>query len=151
MPQYIGIAIFMILGLVLIVMGVVSRQRAKRTESWPTASGTILSSSVTKRSHYDSDSNSTRTSYKPTIQYQYSVMGQQMSGSRVAVGSDSYSKKKANEICERYPAGSPVNVHYNPEKITETVLETTANGTTMNIILGVVFLLLGAFLIFFAL
>jgi len=31
------------------------------------------------------------------------------------------------------------------------VLETTANGTTMNIILGVVFLLLGAFLIFFAL
>jgi hypothetical protein len=145
-----GMIIFFLLGVILVVMGIVTRLRAKRTESWPIASGTILSSSVSRRSQYDSDSNHTSTTYKPSIKYQYSVMGQLLNGSRVAMGSDTYNKKKANQIVERYPANSPVNVHYNPEKVGESVLETAANGSITNIILGVVFVVIGLFISFFA-
>jgi hypothetical protein len=143
MTEYLGLIILVVLGLVLILMGIVSKQRAKRTEAWPAAHGTILSSTVQKRTEYDSDSNHTSTKYKPVIQYQYSVMGQQITGKRLCCGSDTFGKKKAYEISARYPAGSPVNVRYNPEKVEESVLETSAPGSTTNIILGGVFIVLG--------
>lgn len=149
MTSWLPVIFFVVLGIFLIVQGVLARNRARETESWPMVPGTILSSEVVTSFEYDSDApNNQRTKYTPSINYQYSVMGQVFTARRISFGDNSASRKKCKEIVARYPAGSPVNVRYNPEKPEEAVLETNAKGSKGNIILGIVFFILAIFFLF---
>ena len=48
-----------------------------------------------------------------------------MSGDRLSTMGDCYeSKRLAEKLAERYPAGAEVTVYHHPENINETVLET---------------------------
>jgi len=137
-----GLAVILI-GLVLLIMGIVARVRAQRVQNWPLAPATILHSEVKRQTRYDSDSHSRKTTYQPVVNYQYSVMGQPFTGSRVGFGNANVSRKKAYEIVGRYPPGAIANVHYNPDKIQESALEATAHGSVFNIIIGAVMLFFG--------
>lgn len=134
---------FLVMGVGFIIVSLVTRRRAKATLNWPIAPATILSSEVREHHQYDSDRASGRTTYEPAVKYEYSVMGLLHTGSRISFGDKKTSRKKAGEIVAQYPVGMQVSARYNPEKVEETVLETSARGSTGNLIFGILFILIG--------
>ncbi len=145
--EWVSGAIFCLLGGIFLLIGIAGQKKAAKSAAWPTASGTVLSSSIIEKSSMDDDGASS-SSYEPRVVYQYSIMGTAYEGKRISFGEKNAGRKKCNEIVARYPAGSLVNVRYNPEKPDEAVLESSARGSTGNIILGIVFFALAIFFIF---
>lgn len=137
---FFGLALLLV-GIPLLIVGVVSRKRAKAALSWPTIQGEVTGSAVVQ--HTDNDSEYSSTSYEPVIEYIYSLMGQSYTGKRIAYGANSFNLKKAQEIAAKYPVGSPVVVHYNPEKPAECTLETSASGGKVFSIIGYILVPLG--------
>ena len=59
-------------------------------------------------------------------------------GKRIAYGANQFNYKKAAEIAARYPVGARPAVYYNPDKPKDSVLETSASGGKLFIILGAI-------------
>lgn len=137
---FFGLALLLV-GIPLLIVGIVSRKRAKAALSWPTIKGEVLSSTVVQ--HTDNESEYSSTSYEPVVEYQYSLMGQAYTGRRIAYGANSFNLKKAQEIAAKYPVGTPVTVHYNPEKPGDCTLETSASGGKAFSIIGYILVPLG--------
>ena len=148
MPNFIASIFFLVLGIGLIVISLINRRRAKAALGWPVVPATVLNSEASKRKQYEGDSSTGRTNKEPAVNYQYSVMGTLYNASRVSFGEKKTSRKKAGEIVARYPAGSEVNAHYNPEKVEEAVLETAARGSTGNLVFGILFIILAVAVFF---
>lgn len=137
---------FFILGAGLAIFGFVQRKKAKTAETWPTASGTVVSSRLDQKTttDYDDGHTSTSTSYTPIVEYTYQVGGQTYQGSRIFPGASmSYDHGTAQGIASRYQPGATVTVHYDPANPTQAVLETKSKGGNLFLILGSVFAVLG--------
>ena len=143
--------VLLVLGIPFFIIGVISAKRAKAAQSWPTIPGTVINSLVKTHTDYDSDTGSTSTSYEPVVEYHYSIMGEELTGTRIAYGANRVNYKKSEEIVSKYPVGSQVLVHYNPDKVADCTLETRAAGGKIFTGLGIVFLVLGIFLLIFSL
>jgi len=138
--------VFFILGAGLAIFGFVQRKKAKATETWPTASGSIVSSRLDQRTHTDIGEwhTSTSTSYTPIVEYTYEIAGRTYQGNRVFPGTSmSYDHGTAQGIVNRYQPGAAVTVHYDPADPTQAVLETKSKGGNLFLILGAVFAVLG--------
>lgn len=135
-------AILLVLGIVFFIIGRVSTKRSQIARTWPTVPGSVVRSEVVTHTEYDSDNNAS-TSYEPVVCYQYSLMGQTVTGTRIAYGANRFSYKKSFEICSQYPLGAQVLVHYNPEKVEDATLEVVARGGKTFTVVGVVCLVLG--------
>ncbi len=101
--------IFMVVGVVLIVIGILNLFKARASAGWPSTTGKVTSSQVRVDMSTDSEG-STSTSYVPVIQYEYAVNKTQYTSSRRAVGSgqmDYGSRNRASAIVEQYPVASP--------------------------------------------
>jgi len=55
-------------------------------------------------------------------------------------------ESEAQAITDKYLAGTPVNVHYNPNKPEESVLEVVSRSSKAFLILGLIFIGLGLIL-----
>lgn len=139
---------FLVLGIGFIIISLINRRRAKAALNWPVTPATVLNTEVRKHKDYDGDSSTGRTTYQPVVNYQYSIMGSLYNASRISFGDQKTSRKKAGEIIARYPAGTQVNAHYNPEKVEEAVLETAARGSTGNLIFGILFIIVAVAVFF---
>lgn len=127
-------AIFLAVGLGLVVLWFVVRNKAKASQSWPAAQGRVLSSELARIR--DTDGTFTE---QPRIVYEYAVAGTSFQSTRVSFGGAS--NIGARKCVERYPAGATVQVFYDPAKPASAVLERKANK-------GIILLpLLGAFLL----
>jgi len=134
--------VFLLLGVVFLIIGVVATRRSKTALTWPVIPGAILRTDVVRHEDTDSDGIAS-VSFEPLVEYQYSLMGQAYTGKRIAFGANRFNYKKALEIVSRYPVGAQVNVHYNPEKLKDAVLETTAAGGKLFTIFGICMLAVG--------
>lgn len=136
-----GVFVF-VLGLALIALiwwfHLQAVKKARASESWPTAAGTVRSSTV--RETVSRSKGSTRRSYSANITYGYEVAGTAFAGDKVSFGgSPSHNfSGQAQAVCDRYPTGKAVTVRYNPEKPAEGVLESTTPSKSMPIIFTVV-------------
>ncbi len=135
--------VFLLIGLVLLVVGISQGRKAKAAEAWPTVPGTILSSGLQEKRHYDSDTHRTSVTYEPQVQYEYSLMGTVYQGSSLSFGKASYNYSTANKKIAPYPQGASVTVHYDPADPSKAVLETKSAGGTFLIIMGVFFMAIG--------
>ena len=138
--------VFAAVGIGLVVFGLRERKKAKATETWPIANGSILSSRMDQQTRTERNQGRTytRTSYTPNIEYTYTAGGQTYHGSRVFPGASmSYDHGTAQNIVNRYQPGAAVAVHYDPGDPTQAVLETKAKGGNLFLILGGVFAVLG--------
>jgi hypothetical protein len=98
--------------------------KAKAAETWPTATGRVISSEVVEEESTDREGGTT-TWYNPVVAYAYSAGGRELTGRRLRFGNyRSASRKKAEAAIARYPAGATPAVRYNPEDPAECVLET---------------------------
>ena len=102
--------------------------KAKASETWPTAMGTLTRSEIVVEEDSDRDGGTT-TWYNPVVAYSYNVAGEAIEGSRIRFANMRRgSRKKAEEVLARYRAGDNVTVRYNPEKPKEAVLESQKPG-----------------------
>jgi hypothetical protein len=137
------VVIFSILGIVFLIIGLRSKQKAKASLNWPTTTGVVTVAKVEVHTDYDDDDHTSTTSYEPVVQYTYTVNGQQFNGSKIAFGANRVGNSQAQKMVGQYPVGNSVTVHYNPEKPEDAVLETKATGGTAFTVIGIVFLAIG--------
>jgi hypothetical protein len=143
-PILVGLAVgilFVAIGVIFLVVSIVNRKKASASQNWPAAQGQVTYSSV--REEVNTDENGVSYSYIPVVQYTYTVMGQQFTGNRISFGAQNNARKAAEEVATRYSPGSAVTVHYNPDKPQEATLETKAGGSTLFLIVGIIFAVIG--------
>ena len=93
--------------------------RSKTTAAWSTALGRVLSSGI------EPVASDGELRWRPSVRYMYEVGGQTVisTGLSVASARDDYSEMRAREMALPYPPNTTVVVFYNPEHISEAVLE----------------------------
>jgi len=136
------ILVFAGAGAFLIYQSIRSRQKAEVSQSWPATSGQITDARVAH--HTSTDSEGDRSDhYTPKVSYTYQASGQTYEGSKIGFGMQQSfgSAAKAQATLARFPMGGQVAVYYDPNNPAEAVLERKAGGSTMSLILGIVFLL----------
>jgi hypothetical protein len=91
-------------------------QSSRRSRTWPACQGTVSSARLVH--------SGTRAGWKPKIKYSYQVNGVEYTGEKVTFDYlDSYLRKEAQAVIEKYPEHSTVQVLYNPQQPGEAVLE----------------------------
>ncbi|MBZ0279369.1 MAG: DUF3592 domain-containing protein [Anaerolineae bacterium] len=134
---------FIIVALVLAFIGLRQKARVSVAKEWPTTNGTVLFSTVEAR-RSRSSSGGTSTSYYPNVVYQYQVNGQTFQSNQLsvgmAVGLGSYNMVE-RRVAENYSPGSVITVYYNPANPQQAVLEHSATGG--NILILVAALIVG--------
>jgi hypothetical protein len=97
--------------------GNMARQSA---QTWPSITGTVLSSTIQIRHSGRSSSDF------PVVVYEYEVNGKPYQSQRIKAGDQFFSARilgQAQATVERYPVGSRVTVYYNPANPGESALE----------------------------
>ena len=108
------------------------------SKDWPAVEGQIVSSQVT----FDGDWEDPM--WNAQVCYVYSVNGISYSSRKVAAGSGTYgSDHSAQEVVDRYPQDSTVNVFYDPNSPSTAVLEV---GRSSGAFSATLILLIGWFL-----
>src|SRR5262249_20224359 len=94
------------------------------SNTWPTAEGKVISSNVRTSKRQLPRSGIDETVYQADVHYEYAVAGRRYSSSRVSFsGYGPGDRSHADNIVNRYPAGSPVTVFYSPDAPETSVLE----------------------------
>ena len=132
-------------GIFLIYRSVQSRKKAQASQGWPSTAGLINESRVAHSTHTDTDGDSS-DSYTPYIEYTYQVGGQTYTGRDLTFGfTQGYGNEaKAQSVLAKYPPGAQVSVYYDPTDPRQAVLERQAGGYGVGLVLGIVFLVIGA-------
>lgn len=79
---------------------------------------------VVVQSRVDEQTDSDGTTYTPFVEYEYEVGGQTYRGDRDSMFNfSSSSRSNARDVVDRYPAGKRVEVFYDPDDYTESVLD----------------------------
>lgn len=112
------IALFIVSGIIATAWGAVLVSRARRRAQWPTTRGRIELS----------EPSSAEDDLLPHIEYSYTVDGRKFRRRLDFPGGTSPTPEFAASYVERYPAGSEVKVHYNPERPEEAALEAGVHG-----------------------
>jgi hypothetical protein len=106
-------------------------QRASvRARQWPTVAARIEQSGVRTYEERDTNSNENtrlRTMVRPDVVYSYAVAGVTYRGDTVSVIRSSTNQGAvARKVAARYPVGSDLKVHYNPDNPSESALDPRA-------------------------
>ena len=115
-----------ILGFVLLILNVIflaiiyfMRRKMAAVSQWPSTMGSVMMSTVDRRSTSDGYSD------YPVVQYSYQVNGQPYQSMRLAPGPE-VGGSGAGKVVAKYPAGAQVMVFYNPQNPSDAVLERKA-------------------------
>jgi hypothetical protein len=118
-------SLFIGIGALLFCFGVNLAFQSIRCGSWPTADGTIRTSTMGRHR-----GNKGGTTYSADVSYDYSAGGARYTGTKVAFGMMSASSDYAQSFLNRYPVGAKVPVYYSPSDPATAVLETGIHGGT---------------------
>jgi hypothetical protein len=102
------------------------QRAAAKARTWPTVSGRVEKSDVRSYESIDSDSSTSRsqTMYRPDVVYRYEVGGVQYRGDKVSVsGMSTNMDSIARRVAARYPVGTKLQVHYNPDNPGESAID----------------------------
>jgi hypothetical protein len=119
----IGYLIVLALGAVLMIVIGRNILQGRRSLGWPTAPGTILYTGLETHESTDEDGDTSIT-YGASINYRYTVSGQDYEGARRSFSDvRTSSRRRAEQILARYPQGAAVDIYYDPGDPTSSVLE----------------------------
>ena len=112
-------------------------QIAFSSKRWPTTAGKITASD------FWSDSGAGPTKYAVSIGYEYIVAGHTFIGTEPRIGLNNArtgSRRAAQGLCRKYPVGSRVAVHYDPNDPRRSVVETGMSiPVVLNLLVAIVF------------
>jgi hypothetical protein len=139
-----------VIGISFIALFVIGRNilHGLNSRNWPITEGKVVHSGV-QAHHSTDDEGDTSTTYGASIQYEYSVSGQEIQGTRRSfTDMRTNSVRRAEQILARYPQDSSVKVYHHPDEPSLSVLEPGVEWwmyALMLIVLGLlVFGILGA-------
>ena len=120
--------VFIAIGAAVLRYALRMAEKARQSESWPSTEGEIAHSATLYQTDTTATSNGVAT-YKADIAYRYKVNGANYSSSKVALlDLASSSSGRAQNIVQRYPDKSKVQVYYNPADPSEAILEPGSVG-----------------------
>ncbi len=136
---------FAAMGAFCVIHGIRERIIGKQSLSWPTTGGIIIESEVYRSSSSRSGDRKSGPTYSPRVKYSYTIDGADYVGKRIrfaAIGSGD--RSLAESIVNKYAPRTSVSVAYNPDKPSESVLETGQFGRSIGLITaGFVFMAFG--------
>ena len=98
-----------------------------QSENWDKGTATITSSEIEKTERRSKDPqgfNQTSTSYSVRVKYSYTVEGSNYEGNTIGFGTMSHNEKSdAQEELKSYPKGKKIDVYYDPENPSDSVLK----------------------------
>lgn len=114
-------------------------RRAIAVKSWPTADGVVLHSEL-------KNTVGIKPGYHANVRYRYCVADGEFESTTVRTRGDGNQHEfDIGAIVERYPVGSKVKVHYNPDDMHESYLEVGPDlGNYVMIVSPLLFSFLGA-------
>ncbi len=132
---------FTIGGLVALAFFLGSRSGSKAGAMWPVVPGKVVLSET--ESYRTRVTRNTVTTFAPVVEYAFVVNGHEYRSRQIQLDGDgdSGSRAEAKAVAARYPEGSDVEVHYDPENPSNAALERPA---------GTAWYLLGIALVCFA-
>lgn len=135
--------LFVVVGAVFAYFGYSSYQLGMQSKDWPVAKGSVIQSEIEKRTEFTGTGSSRRKVVKSyaVVKYTYSVGNREFQSGRITFGQS----KNAHNTVARYPKGRSIQVHYDPQKPDQAVLEPGADATLSLVFigLGVVLALIG--------
>ncbi|MDR3406136.1 MAG: DUF3592 domain-containing protein [Chthoniobacter sp.] len=114
-------ALFILLGPIYVVGGILIAVSASKTKSWPTATGIVTSSEVIEHK------GGKGVSYSPEIKYRYRVSETTYDNTHISLLDGGLSKGWAHEVAAQFPAGLSIPVFYKPSHPENAVLRPGAN------------------------
>jgi hypothetical protein len=135
-------------GVGILALAIASLREAAAMKRWPVAKGRVLTSKVEE---YKSGGGAkTRmTLFRPVVTYEYEVEGKRFRGDRIAQspGMNAGVPDAAEQTARRYASGSTVEVHFNPKRPDESVLEPRVpRSWVFALVIAVAMLVLAAYL-----
>jgi uncharacterized integral membrane protein len=107
---------------VLVVVAIAAKMlEVRKASAWSTAVARIVKSGTETRRHRSAGEPTTAQSV-PAVEYEFSVGGRTVRGSRIAIGEDS-GGANTEATLQRYPVGATVSVYYDPANPRNCVLE----------------------------
>ena len=133
-------SIFVIVGCAIAFFGFSTMQKAKDSESWPSAEGVIVLAEIER--HRSDDG----TTYSAGVEYEFHVLEELITGNRIKFGKVSTGDPSdARKHLNKYKKGKAVDVFYDQEDPYESVLEPGVHGSTWFMpIFGIAFALFGS-------
>jgi Protein of unknown function (DUF3592) len=113
-------ALFMLLGPIYAVGGMIIVISALKAKSWPSVIGTVVSSTVAKHSGKG-------VSYSPEIKYQYRVGHTAYEGTKIWLLDFAASEERARTIVADFSSGSSVSIFYEPSSPDRSILKPGTN------------------------
>lgn len=133
-------AAFSLIGLLMMMQGGARIREARQVEGWVTTQGVIETSDVYAAPGSQGEQ------WRAFVRYSYAVNGRLIYSTRIATGKPRLENGREQVLAwlTRYPVGSSVTVHYDPEQITQSVLETdTPVSAYVNLLFGCALALMG--------
>ena len=143
-----GSMIFLGVGLWMINKGM-------QSENWEKGTAAITSSEIEKTESKSKDAQGftqTSTSYGVSVEYSYTVEGSNYVGNTVGFGTMSHNERSdALEELKSYPKGKTIDVYYDPENPSDSVLNKGVFWPMYIVIVVMVIILIGSIWASFAL
>ncbi len=137
-----GIAgvILLAVAVLLLGIGLYSRQKVKASQAWPSTPGRVIGSGVEV-----SSGNEGGYVYRAVVTYSYQAGGREFHNNRRVFGDtvSSSNHGAAERAAARFVAGSTVPVYYNPANPQDAVLERSSGIAGLMFGLGALFVVLG--------
>jgi len=131
---------FSMIGWLMLMQGYEQLHQARAIERWPTTAGRVLAVDMQAADGGEG------TRWRPQVTYTYTVHGRVITATRITPGKTPSIEDEiqARDYVGRYLPQTPVQVHYNPAEITDSVLEpATPRSVYLNLTLGAGLSLLG--------
>jgi hypothetical protein len=132
-------AVMVLVGAIVLVGAVRLRSRGRQMLRWPTVTGKVISSDM-------ASTGGPKVTSQVTVRYAYRVDGKPYESERIRSGPDGDDQRpgEAEHILARYPVGSRVTVHYDPEQPATAALEAEPTGRAAVLAMfGLTFLVIG--------
>ena len=123
----------------LVLWALRGRRAATIARAWPTTQGRIVSATLQAR-RTTTGGHGVALNWFPDIRYEYEVAGTTYRGDRISAGllvGSSFRGSVQRKLAQ-YPEGRMVQVFYNPTDPAQAMLETTAPGSNILLIVAVV-------------
>ncbi len=134
------LAAFSLIGWLMLMQGYEQLRQAHAIERWPTTVGTVLAVNMQAADGADG------TRWRPQVTYTYTVRGRVITATRITPGKapSINDEIEARDYVGHYLPQTPVQVHYNPIEISDSVLEpATPRSAYLNLALGTGLAILG--------
>lgn len=133
---------FGLTSMILLLIAGIQAMKAMASKNWPTTEGVVLHSDIAS-----SHSSEGGTSYRAVVHYQYNVGERAYTNDLVAFGAKNSfgGYGGAVKTADKYSQGTPVRVHYDPNKPQTAVLETRSAAGCLLGGMGIVFLCVAVF------